>query len=305
MYKVWNEIAELKNAKQHWEEMISPKGILMVTPKYFDVVDVKNPYMKGQIGNVKTQLAQQQWNNLYAVFENWQKEGVIHSLKTIDGAHHLEDMVFCANPFFVWTQEDEIPFVLLSNMQFESRQAEVDVFEQYFKSLSIKTQRILSEIKIEGNGDLIPHPGKRTVWMGYGYRTDKEVAKLLTEILEAHIIPLKLVSEHFYHLDTCFCIINENHIAICKEAFDEESYQKIKAVFSFVHEISLQEAKNHFALNSLVMTSPSGDQWGIIPKNCDELQKILLELDVKIQEVDTSEFIKSGGSIYCMKAFLY
>lgn len=73
MYKVWNEIAELKNVKQHWEEMISPKGILMITPKYFDVVDVKNPYMKGQIGNVKTQLARQQWNNLYAVFENWQK----------------------------------------------------------------------------------------------------------------------------------------------------------------------------------------------------------------------------------------
>ena len=305
MYKVWNDITELENAKSHWEEMSSPQGILMVTPEYFDVVDVKNPYMKDQIGNVKSDLAHQQWKKLYSAFENWKKNSVISKLETIDGAVNLEDMVFCANPFIMWTEEDGTPFVLLSNMQFDSRQAEVNVFEEHFKRQSITTSKIFSEIKIEGNGDLIPHPGKRVMWMGYGYRTDMEVANLLTQILKAHIIPLKLVSENFYHLDTCFCVIDEEHVAICREAFDEESYQKIKSVFPFVYEISLLEAKNYFALNSLIMTSLSGEKFGILPFGCDELKKVLIELNVKIHEVDTSEFIKSGGSVYCMKAFLY
>lgn len=305
MYKVWNDITEFENAKSHWEEMSSPQGILMVTPVYFDVVDVKNPYMKGQIGNVKSDLVHQQWKKLYSAFENWRSNSVISKLETIDGAVNLEDMVFCANPFIMWTEEDGTPFILLSNMQFDSRQSEVNVFEEHFKRQSITTSKIFSEIKIEGNGDLIPHPGKRVMWMGYGYRTDMEVANLLTQILKAHIIPLKLVSENFYHLDTCFCVIDEEHVAICREAFDEESYQKIKAVFPFVYEISLLEAKNYFALNSLVTTSLSGEKSAILPLGCDELKKVLIELNVKIHEVDTSEFIKSGGSVYCMKAFLY
>lgn len=305
MYKVWNDITELKSAKNHWEEMPLPLGILMVTPEFFDVVDVKNPYMKDQIGKVKSDLAHQQWENLYSAFENWKKKDIIFKLESIDGGSQLEDMVFCANPFIMWKDESGNPFVLLSNMQFENRQSEVDIFEEYFNQQSIPTIRISPNIKIEGNGDLIPHHGKRTLWMGYGYRTDIDVANLLTEILNAHIIPLKLVSEHFYHLDTCFCIIDEDHVAICKEAFDEESYQKIKAVFSFVYQISLQEAKNNFALNSLVMTSLSGEKFAILPLGCDELKKILVELNVQILEVDTSEFIKSGGSIYCMKSFLY
>jgi N-dimethylarginine dimethylaminohydrolase len=305
MYKVWNDINELESAKSHWEEMSLPQGILMVTPKYFDVVNVKNPYMKDQIGNVKTELAHQQWINLYSAFEIWKQGQVIFKLETIAGATDLEDMVFCANPFIMWTGEDGTPFVLLSNMQFDSRQAEVNIFEEYFSQQSIPTQRLSSNIKIEGNGDLIPHPGKRVLWMGYGYRTDVDAANQLTQILKAHIIPLKLVSEHFYHLDTCFCIIDEDHVAICREAFDEESYLKIKAVFPNVYEISLQEAKSHFALNSIVMTSLSGEKFAILPLGCDELKKVLLELNVQIQEVDTSEFIKSGGSVYCMKAFLY
>lgn len=305
MYKVWNNITELKSAKNHWKEMSSPRGILLVSPEYFDVVDIKNPYMKGQIGNIKSDKAVQQWKNLYTAFEKWKDNGVIQQLETIAGISKLEDMVFCANPFIMWTKEDGASFALLSNMQFESRQAEVDIFEEYFKNRSIKTQRISSEIKIEGNGDLIPHPGRKVLWMGYGYRTELDAARILTEVLEAHIIPLKLVSPNFYHLDTCFCVIDEENVAICREALDEESFLKIKAVFPFVHEISLHEAKNNFSLNSLIMSSISGEKFGILPLGCEELKIILQELNVKIQEVDTSEFIKSGGSVYCMKAYLY
>jgi N-dimethylarginine dimethylaminohydrolase len=128
MYKVWNDITELKSAKSHWEQMIFPQGILMVTPDFFDVVDVKNPYMKDQIGNVKSELSHKQWRNLYSAFENWKNNSVISKLETIDGVPHLEDMVFCTNPFIMWTDKSGNPFVLLSNMQFDTRQAKVNIW---------------------------------------------------------------------------------------------------------------------------------------------------------------------------------
>lgn len=285
--------------------MSLPNGILMVSPEYFDIVDVKNPYMNEQMGNIQSEFAQLQWNNLHTAFSKWKKEGIIRDLIVMKSESGFEDMVFCANPFMMWTRENGTPMVLLSNMLFDSRQSEVDVFEKYFEHQSIPTYKLPTEIKIEGNGDLIPQPSRRLLWMGHGFRTDFQAAKYLSENLKTHIIPLKLVSEHFYHLDTCFCIIDEENVAICKEAFDEESYMKIKEIFPFVHEISLQEARNHFALNSIVMSKLSGDKYAILPKGCDEMKHILLGLNVNIQEVDTSEFIKSGGSIYCMKALLY
>ena len=128
MYKVWNDITELKSAKSHWEQMIFPQGILMVTPDFFDVVDVKNPYMKDQIGNVKSELSHKQWRNLYSAFENWKKKDIIFKLESIDGGSQLEDIVFCANPFIMWTQEDGTLFVLLRNMQFDTRQAKVNIW---------------------------------------------------------------------------------------------------------------------------------------------------------------------------------
>jgi hypothetical protein len=99
-----------------------------ITSRNFDVVDVKNPYMKNQIGNIKSDLAHEQWQNLYTAFENWKKKDIIFKRESIDGGSQLEDIVFCANPFIMWTQEDGTLFVLLRNMQFDTRQAKVNIW---------------------------------------------------------------------------------------------------------------------------------------------------------------------------------
>lgn len=305
MYKVWTDVNELRDSFFAWSKMPEPIGLLMVTPRYFDVVDVKNPYMLENVGNVETALAELQWNHLQAAFMELTEAEVIHHVQTLEGEDDLEDMVFCANPIFEWILEDGRPVVLLSNMRHERRQGEVDAFKHYFAVQGIKTRQLPEEIKVEGNGDLIPHPGLRAVWMGYGFRTDLQAAEWVANTIEAHVIPLKLVSHDFYHLDTCFCVIDTENVAICTEAFDEESIRKIMAVFTHVHEVPLKEAKENFALNSLIMRAPSGQKYGILPLGNETLKEILINLDTTVIEVDTSEYIKSGGSVYCMKMFLY
>lgn len=304
-YCVVSNVEELKSIQGQKSNMPEPSGILMVQPQYFDVVDVKNPYMENSIGQVDQELAQKQWKKIYDIFCTLKDKGVLTSVEQMDGVQDLEDMVFCANPIITWRSESGEPFVLLSRMQYERRQAEVDAFEHYFKEKGVVVKKLSPQYKIEGNGDLIPHPGTRWLWMGYGYRTDVDVAQEVSETMEAHVIPLHLVSEHFYHLDTCFCVIDEDHVAICEEAFDEESLQLIRAGFKKVYAISLDEAKNGFSLNALVLRDEKGQKHGILPKNNPQLKNIFDELQVHTYEVDTSEYIKSGGSVYCMKAFLY
>ncbi|MCO5231838.1 MAG: arginine deiminase family protein [Chitinophagales bacterium] len=282
-----------------------PKGLLMVSPEEFDVVDVKNPYMKHNIGKINSAHALTQWTNIYKVFQQWKAKGVIETLEVMKARPHLEDMVFCANPFFAFLDSNNMPVVLLSNMRHSRRQAEVSEYRSYFEQHGVRCIEIPDSIKIEGNGDLIPHPKHRLIWMGYGYRTDIAAADILQDALQAYIIPLRLVSEHFYHLDTCFCIIDDEHVAICRSAFDESSYLKIKQIFPFVYEISEKEAREKFSLNALVMSHQNGKKYALVPQGADEMQHLLISLDVEVNIVDTQEFIKSGGSIYCMKGFLY
>ena len=74
----------------------APGRLLMCPPEHFDVVDVKNPHMAGQIGRVDRQLAQRQWDELKRAFE---KCGV--AVETLPPTPGCEDMVFCANQTFV------------------------------------------------------------------------------------------------------------------------------------------------------------------------------------------------------------
>ena len=305
MYRVLDTLDAVQKQITQIPAMDLPSGILMVKPTYFKVVDIKNPYMKNNIGKVSLKKATKEWDTLYHTFEALLQRGFIRKLEFTEGKKGLEDMVFCANPAFYWLDANQEQIVLLSHMKYENRQKEVAFFESFFHEKNIKTVRLDSKIHIEGNGDLIAHPGKRLIWMGHGFRTDLIAAHQVAAILDAYVIPLRLVSEDFYHLDTCFTIIDEEHVAICSEAFDKHSLQLIQSAFKFTYEVPLKESKNGFALNSLVLYKNKEAKIALIPQGNPQLKKWLSELHLEVIELDTKEFIKSGGSIYCMKMLTY
>jgi hypothetical protein len=49
---------------QDLPEMEIPTAMLLCPPKYFDVIDVKNPFMRDQIGKVNQPEAERQWQDL-------------------------------------------------------------------------------------------------------------------------------------------------------------------------------------------------------------------------------------------------
>lgn len=285
--------------------MKQPRKVLLASPKYFEVLDVKNFYMRKNVRLVDREKAMKQWSNLHNIYQSLKARGIIEDVLTIKGVKGCEDMVFAANQSFPWILNNE-RVVVMSKMKHPSRQKEIPAFRKFYKALGYKILELHQAEYFEGMGDTIPHPGKNLLWGGYGHRSELIAHDELRELLKTEVITLKLISEKFYHLDTCFLPLNTKTVLICRQAFDEEGLKKIQAEFETVIEIPIEEAEKHFALNAHCI---EGDgkipSVAIIQKGAVKTNEILEQHNYEVIELDTSEFMKSGGSVFCMKMMVY
>ena len=155
-------------------------------------------------------------------------------------------------------------------------------------------------------GDMIAHPGKRLLYGGYGFRSDKLVYEEIARTLDAPIITLELINENYYHLDTCFLPLNHAEVLIAPDAFSPESIAIIRKMFEGVYEIPEQEAIDGFACNAHIIygTNKMGSA-AIIQRNNPVSLNIVQQSAHSVMEVETGEFMKSGGSVFCMKMMVY
>jgi N-dimethylarginine dimethylaminohydrolase len=268
----------------------------MCPPDNFDVVDVKNPHMEGKIGTVDKTRSHDQWESLRLSFLS--TGATIDLIAPLPGC---EDMVFCANQTLVGLDPDGRKLCMLSHMKHASRQREVIAFSRWFAEQGYRVLTVEQKIGFEGSGDAIWHPGRGLIWGGYGYRTEPEIYPLISEAFGVPVIRLRLRSDRFYHLDTCFCAIDENTVLISKSSFEDEGLELIRSVFDNVIECSDQEANFGMACNATAI----GGKHVIIQKGNDQTVLSLTSMGYNVEEVDTSEFLKSGGSVFCMKMYVF
>ncbi|MBC7383720.1 MAG: hypothetical protein H7296_12145 [Bacteroidia bacterium] len=248
----------------------------------------------------------QQWESLKTVYQNLQKNDIIEELLMIDGARGCEDMVFCANQTFPWQMPDGEKLVVMSKMRHLSRQAEVPYFEEWFLKRNYKPLQLKVATMFEGMGDVIPHPGKRLLYGGYGQRSDRSAYTELTSILNVPVIALKLVNPNFYHLDTCFVPLTEHAVMLCEQAFTAEGMAMIRRCFEQVYLIPEEEAVKTFCLNAHVIPhSDNNKNTAIIQLGSKYALAALIQCGYHVYEIETSEFMKSGGSVFCMKMMVY
>lgn len=275
-----------------------PEEVLMVRPLHYSVDYVINPHMADQVGKVDTIEAQNEWELVRSLFD---QTGL--KVRIIEDQEGLPDMVFCANQSLPYIDENGDRHVLMSIMHADQRKKEVPYIEQWYRRNGYEVN-YLDEDQIndfEGCGDAIWHTGKRLLWGGHGYRSSKEAYKQISDLFDIPIITLELVSESFYHLDTCFCVLNESTVLIYPDAFTEEGLELIHSVFDKVIEASKYEAEELFACNA---SCPDGRNV-IIQQGCTDVNKNLRDAGFSVHEVSTYEFLKSGGSVFCMKMLLW
>lgn len=268
----------------------------MVTPEYYDVLYEINPHMSGNIGTVNHSLAQAQWNRLKQAYES-----IGFPVKTLQGESDLPDMVFAANQTFPFIDKEGVPKVILSRMASAHRRDEVAHFAQWFENNGYTViQHVEPPIEFEGMGDAIWHPKRQLLYIGYGFRTQQGALERAARCIDCDVVGLELVDPHFYHLDTALSVIDEETALCVPSAFTTEGLQILQNQFSRLIEVPLEEAKNGFVTNG---HSPDGKHF-IVHEGNAITRGILEELGIVVIEVSTSEFLKSGGSVFCMKMML-
>jgi N-dimethylarginine dimethylaminohydrolase len=298
MSTVITSVDELDFKRSDLKPMPAPSSVMMVDPSEFDVEYVINPYMKNQIGAVDKIQARNEWEHLR---DGYKELGF--KVDELKGREGYPDMVFCANQSLPYISPDGKKHVLMSIMKADQRKGEVPFIEEYYQKQGYEIHHIDEDTvdSFEGMGDALWHFKKRLIWGAYGFRSSLEVYDQISDLYDVPVIALELKREEFYHLDTCMCVLNEDTVLIYSDAFTAKGIELIRAMFDTVIEATAYEAEKLFAVNAV---SPDGMNV-LIQQGCTDVNQKLRDAGFYVHEYSTYEYLKSGGSVFCMKMLLW
>ena len=153
--------AALKRATAY-PKMPMPTRVAMLEPSHFTVGHAINPHMQGldgQLNSVDFSLAQQQWQNLRALYTE-----IGFEPKIFTALESCPDMVFCANQSLPYLDKNSQRKAILSRMASPIRRPEVeqiavDLAAAGYEPVSLPASN--QEQWFEGTGDALWVPGRR------------------------------------------------------------------------------------------------------------------------------------------------
>ena len=254
---------------------------LMCAPTHYAVHYEINPWM--QLKNPPDPyLAARQWNNLSNVLKQLGAQIV-----TIDQSPDCPDMVFTANAGVVAGN-----IFIPSHFRYQERRAEEKPFAHFFKSRRYRVADAAKGLFFEGEGDLLAY--RDMLFGGFHFRSEPKAQKRVSAALKKPLIPLDLVQPHFYHLDTCFCPLDDRTVMYYPEAFDKKGQRMIRERVADPLPVSRKDA-DHFACNAIRI-----GRTVVLNQASPALKKALDQRGYGVIETPTTEFIKAGGSVKCL-----
>ncbi len=264
---------------------MSRQTILMCAPDYFDVTYVINPWMQNQIGHVDKALAIKQWNNLR---DNLAKQAELAFQPPKPG---VPDLVFTANAAFVLDK-----LAIISKFRSPERQPEEAYDLEWFQQNHFQIAEWSPIVVFEGAGDALLDRREKVIWVGNGFRSDITASAYVEVLTERRTVNLKLIDPRFYHLDTCFCPLEDGWLMYYPPAFDKFSQDKIAAIVPEDKRIVVSsEDALHFACNAVDL-----NRHIFMNAASDDLQNRLGSLGFTPVVTPLSEFLKAGGGAKCL-----
>jgi N-dimethylarginine dimethylaminohydrolase len=197
------------------------------------------------------------------------------------------DMVFTANAGLV-AGGRFIP----SNFRHAERSGEEARYRAWFSTHGFEVDELPPDVCFEGEGDAL-FCGD-VLFCGWPFRTDMAAHELLAERLNCRSVSLRLVDPRFYHLDTCFCPLDDEAAAWCPGAFDAPSRARLAEEITDLVEVTEEEALR-FGCNAVVLGRDV-----VLPEGCPKLSAALAVREFRTHATPMGEFIKAGGACKCL-----
>ncbi len=291
-------VADLDFSPSELPRVPRPGRVLLADPRDFDVRYAINPHMldaAGELLVVDRARAQAQWLNLRRACDELELEVMVLPPLT-----NHPDLVFCANPALPLPPglEGPEPAILPSRMASPQRAGEVEHLVSFLRAEGVKCAPALeTSAPLEGTGDGLWHPGRRLLWAGEGPRSGESAWAELAERYDLPILLLNLADKDFYHLDTCLALLDGQRCAWYPEAFDAAGRELVESVFPERLAVPESEARTRLACN---LACPDG-RTVLLTSGCPETAAGLRSWGYALRELDTGEYLKGGGSVFCMK----
>ncbi|HSX41073.1 MAG TPA: arginine deiminase family protein [Candidatus Saccharimonadales bacterium] len=258
---------------------MAKKTVLMCPPTYFEVSYEINDWM--HVNNpVDVDLAKRQWQAVHDTYEQLSYD--IHLMEPIKG---LPDLVFTANGGLVIDGK-----VMLPRFKYPERQPETAHDEHWFATNGF-SDILMPEHDFEGEGDCLL--GNDIIFSGYGFRSDPGIRTELQDFFDKQVVSLKMIDPRFYHLDTCFCPLDDKTVMYYPAAFDASSRQAIEMHFPRRIEANEGDAAG-FGLNAV-----SDGENVVVSAAAKGIHEQLQSKGFKPIGLDMTEFRKSGGAVKC------
>lgn len=269
--------------------------ILMCAPEHFEVAYSINPWMEPAEWRREAAslglAARREWKRLRQKLEAL--GAVIELVPPVEG---LPDLVFTANAAVVM---DGV--ALVARFRHPERQPEAAHYERTFRELwargVIAAVRPMPEgVLLEGAGDCVWDPARQMFWTGFGPRSDRAAARVVSETYGIEALPLELVDPRFYHMDTALAPLPRGEVMYVPWAFSAEGLREIEARVAPGQRIALgAKDASAFAANAVKL----GDD--IVMSSCGAgLRRRLEDRGYRVHHTSLAAYHKSGGSAFCL-----
>lgn len=276
-------------------ELPLPRRVLMADPRDFCVEQAINPHMldeEGRLRQVDRPQARSEWKEL-----GRQLRELGLSVEVLEPQAGLTDLVFCANQALPVPAVEGLPRLVPGLMAAESRRGEVALAEQALARQGYRVEPLTGGAqRFEGTGDGLWHPKRRLLWAGVGPRSEISAWVEISERYALPVVVLELSDALFYHLDTCLALLDEGTCLWHPPALTARSRELVEHLIPKLIECAPGDARL-LAANALC---PDG-RHVLIQKSCEETSERLRAAGFEVLPVATDEFLKSGGSVFCMK----
>jgi lysine-ketoglutarate reductase/saccharopine dehydrogenase-like protein (TIGR00300 family) len=257
----------------------------MCPPDFFEVNYVINPWMDGNVGQARRTAAGRQWRALRA------RLAQAAEVELVAPQPGLPDMVFTANAAVVVGRK-----AVLGRFLHRERRGEEPSFRQWFKSRDFDLFDLPADLPFEGAGDALLDRAGGWLWAAYSSRSELDAHPLLAQWLEVEVVSLRLVDPRFYHLDTCFCPLEDGWLLYYPPALDAASNRLIEQRVPENKRIVVGEADAaRFACNAVAV-----DHRVLLNQAGLQLKTRLADAGFEVVETPLDEFMKAGGAAKCL-----
>ena len=261
--------------------MLTRPTILMCPPEFYGIEYEINPWMSRSRAS-DDQRARDQWQALFDLLS-----GLGTDIRLMPAVKGLPDLVFTANAALIWHN-----VAYLARFRHSARQEETARDEAWFRGNGFDTRVLPLGWDFEGAGDAL-FCGQ-TLFGGYLIRSDAGALQWLAAQIGCPAIPLQLVDDRYYHLDTCFCPLTPETAIYFPLAFDDYGRTALVEHIPNLIAVSPEEAAR-FACNAVVL-----GKHVVLNTGCPRLENDLVQLGLAPLSTELDEFIKAGGSAKCL-----